>query len=269
MNNAVGMSNAVVVYEIFGCAVRFEAPQPHLDAIAEGLAFANPVTTSARPAVTYTAITDGDGLRYERRDPGRPPDPARVGKTTARVLDDLHLSVALHSRAGVFVHAGVVGWNDRAILLPGRSRWGKSTLVEALVRAGAQYLSDEYAILLPNGRIQSYPRPIHLRTPHGPMLLDPRSIGTVAPRSYPPSIVVLTRYESGANWNPEVLTPASAALAVFDSMVVAAVIPERAMGSAATLVRQIVAVHSLRDEAASTVPAILELAERTAERKYR
>ncbi len=257
-----------MVYDIFGCTVCFEAPQPHLDAIAEGLAFANPVATSAHPAVTYTAIADGDGLRYERRDPGRPPDPARVGETTARVLDDLHLSVALHSRAGVFVHAGVVGWNDHAILLPGRSRWGKSTLVEALVRAGAQYLSDEYAILLPDGHIQSYPRPIHLRTQHGQMLLDPRTIGTVAPRTYPPSIVVLTRYESGANWNPEVLKPASAALAVFDSMVVAAVMPERAMGSAAKLVRQAVAVYSLRGETANTVPAILELAEQAAGRKY-
>ncbi|MCP4966018.1 MAG: hypothetical protein GY926_12375 [bacterium] len=179
------------------------------------------------------------------------------------MLDDLHLSVALHSRAGVFVHAGVVGWNDRAILLPGRSRWGKSTLVEALVRAGAQYLSDEYAILLPNGRIQSYPRPIHLRTPHGRTLLDPRSIGTVAQRTYRPSVAVLARYRPGANWNPEVLSPASTALAAFDGMVVAAVAPERAMQAAATLARQIVAVYSLRDETARTVPAILELAERT------
>src|SRR5438094_6797894 len=46
-----------------------------------------------------------------------------------------------------FLHAGVVGWRGRALVLPGRSRAGKSTLVAELVRAGATYLSDEYAVL--------------------------------------------------------------------------------------------------------------------------
>src|SRR6266550_5588400 len=41
----------------------------------------------------------------------------------------LQITVAEHSPRRVFVHAGVVGWNDRAIVIPGRSYSGKTTLV--------------------------------------------------------------------------------------------------------------------------------------------
>lgn len=40
----------------------------------------------------------------------------------------------------LFVHAGVVGWHNRAIVIPGQSFSGKTTLVAALVKAGATYL---------------------------------------------------------------------------------------------------------------------------------
>src|SRR5258706_3289708 len=60
---------------------------------------------------------------------------------------DLQLYLAERARRRIFVHAGVVGWQGRAVLIPGHSMSGKSTLVAALVRAGASYYSDEYAVL--------------------------------------------------------------------------------------------------------------------------
>ena len=60
---------------------------------------------------------------------------------------DVQLYVAEMAPDRVFVHAGVVGCRGRAILLPGRSFTGKSTLVAELIRAGAEYYSDEYAVL--------------------------------------------------------------------------------------------------------------------------
>src|SRR5262245_100418 len=44
-----------------------------------------------------------------------------------------------------FVHAGVVGWRGKAIVIPGFSHSGKSTLTAALVRAGATDWSDKSA----------------------------------------------------------------------------------------------------------------------------
>src|SRR5579862_5116240 len=60
---------------------------------------------------------------------------------------DLQALVAGAARRRVFVHAGVVGWKGQAIVIPGRSYSGKTLLVAALVRAGATYYSDEYAVL--------------------------------------------------------------------------------------------------------------------------
>ncbi|NJD18152.1 MAG: hypothetical protein FIA95_02560, partial [Gemmatimonadetes bacterium] len=46
---------------------------------------------------------------------------------------DAKLWITSTSRLVVFVHAGVVSWKERALLLPGRSGVGKSTLVQALL----------------------------------------------------------------------------------------------------------------------------------------
>jgi hypothetical protein len=51
---------------------------------------------------------------------------------------NLRMTIALLSRKFVFIHAGAVGWRRRAIVIPGRTFVGKSTLVEAMVREGAE-----------------------------------------------------------------------------------------------------------------------------------
>jgi hypothetical protein len=75
----------------------------------------------------------------------------------------LHLHVAEYAPRRVFVHAGVVGWNDRAVIFPGRTFAGKSTLVAAFLHAGATYYSDEFAVVDQRGWIHPYPQPISLR----------------------------------------------------------------------------------------------------------
>src|SRR5919205_1906344 len=80
-----------------------------------------------------------------------------------RFESDLQLSVAEAARRRVFVHAGVVGWNGKAILVPGRSFTGKTTLTAALVRAGATYYSDEFAVLDAEGRAHPYAKPLSVR----------------------------------------------------------------------------------------------------------
>lgn len=71
--------------------------------------------------------------------------------------------VALYAPRRVFVHAGVVGWHDKAIVIPGMSFTGKSCLVDALVRAGATYYSDEFAVFDDRGYVHPYAKPITLR----------------------------------------------------------------------------------------------------------
>ncbi|HZR01042.1 MAG TPA: hypothetical protein VFC93_19735 [Chloroflexota bacterium] len=64
-----------------------------------------------------------------------------------------HLEAAINGAAiaalqhRVLLHAGVVATADGAVVLPGRSGLGKSTLVAALCQAGFAYFSDDIAVL--------------------------------------------------------------------------------------------------------------------------
>lgn len=77
-----------------------------------------------------------------------------------RALDEVviqHLTT-LHA-----VHAGAVLWGERILLLPGITHSGKSSLVAELLRRGATYFSDEYALVDSEGHVHPYPRPLLLR----------------------------------------------------------------------------------------------------------
>ena len=69
---------------------------------------------------------------------------------------DIDQAVARRSPRLLFVHAGVVGWRGLAIVIPGRGSTGKSTLVAELVRRGAVYYSDAFAVLDEAGRVHPY-----------------------------------------------------------------------------------------------------------------
>jgi hypothetical protein len=74
---------------------------------------------------------------------------------------DYHLGA--YARDCAFLHAGIVCHKGRAILLPGLSHAGKSTLTAALVRIGAQYVSDDIAVIDRAGRAYFLSRAINLR----------------------------------------------------------------------------------------------------------
>jgi hypothetical protein len=77
-----------------------------------------------------------------------------------RALDDAVIQrlTSLHA-----VHAGAVLLGERVLLLPGITHAGKSSLVAELLRRGATYFSDEYALIDSDGRVHPYPRPLLLR----------------------------------------------------------------------------------------------------------
>lgn len=130
---------------------------------------------------------------------------------------DIELLIALEARDRVFVHAGVVGWQGRAIVIPGRSFSGKTTLVAALIRAGADYYSDECAVFDPHGRVHPYPRQLFIREQDGsrhnyrPEELGAPGTGT---EPLPVGLIVVTNYRPEAVWRPRLLSPGEAALAL-------------------------------------------------------
>jgi len=79
------------------------------------------------------------------------------------LLEKLDYYLGEFSKKFAFIHAGVVRWQGEAILLPGRSHAGKTTLTAALVQAGADYISDDLAVIGPGASVQLLSQPIRLR----------------------------------------------------------------------------------------------------------
>jgi hypothetical protein len=62
------------------------------------------------------------------------------------------------------MHAGVVAWGEKALLLCGETNRGKTTLTLGLVRAGWKFLSDEIAFIdLARCSVAPFPRAIGMR----------------------------------------------------------------------------------------------------------
>src|ERR1700693_1845499 len=130
-------------------------------------------------------------------------------ETLTQIETELELYIADRAPRRTFVHAGVVGWNGQAILIPGRSFSGKSSLVNALVKAGASYYSDEFAVLDERGRVHPYPIPLGIRPGRDGaprMKCRVEELGGVAGVGpLPVGLVLITRYVSGTRFRPRPL----------------------------------------------------------------
>ncbi len=174
---------------------------------------------------------------------------------------DLRLSVAELARRRVFVHAGVVGWHGKAILLPGPSHSGKSNLVAELVRAGATYYSDEYAVLDRFGRVFPFGDKLSIRPgtgQHQRRVSAEDMGGKPGKRPLPVGLVLVTKYKPGARWRPRELSPGTAMLQLLLNTVPARRKPRAVLTALRAAVTGARLLQSHRGEAAAIIHALLD-----------
>ena len=211
--------------------------------------------------VEVRRAVDGTGLEIlvDGVVAGMAPSPQAAIPQVQRALDDVW--VRCQSKVAV-VHGGVVAHDGRAVLLPGPTHAGKSTLVAELVRRGAPYFSDEYALIDADGRVHPYPRPLLLRDGSGydhPRLATELG-GTVAHEPLQVSLIVGVRYAPDASPVLQAMSQADGVLLLLRNTPQALVDQpwilrplERAVGNAACYAGP-------RGEARETAAAILQLA---------
>ena len=170
--------------------------------------------------------------------------------------------LATEASAFTFVHAGVVDVDGCGIVIPGRSFTGKSTLVAELVRLGAKYLSDEYAVLDPSGLVRPFAKPLSIRTGRHDRLgeLVPVPQALVADHPVRAGLIVLTSYAPGSQWCPSVHSPAEGAFALLQNTVSARRRPGSALSATTRLSGEAVVLAGRRGEARETARALLEAA---------
>jgi hypothetical protein len=230
-------------------------------------------TSSRHVQLLYSLIVGGETRPGLRRFSLLYADAARLVRTAdpdevfEALESHLQLVVAEHARRRVFVHAGVVGWRGQAIVIPGRSGSGKTSLVAALVRAGATYLSDEYAVLDARGRVQPYAGALSLKDGPGarPRKIPAEALGVAVGRTpLPVGLVVVTEYRPGVRWRPRRLSSGQALLALLAHSVPARSRPDVVLPTLQRALARATSLKGKRGEAAEAVVPLLKQLEASA-----
>jgi hypothetical protein len=177
------------------------------------------------------------------------------------VLDaELRMYIALHAPEHVFVHAGVVGVGERAIVLPGMSFAGKTTLVAALVKAGAEYWSDEYAVLDGNGLVHPYPKPLSVRI-DDTRVTEERPVeslgGRAGDRPLPVAVIAFTNYRPGAAFTLRSCTAGEGAVKLLEHSIAARSRPEQVLAAVRRAADDAVVLEGDRGDADQAASALL------------
>jgi hypothetical protein len=224
-----------VVVEAYGVTVEVSAAPEHFAAVRGFL------PPSARPVRElpergrFALVKDtDDGLLRVECDEQSITGPSDL-RLALGILDaELRMYIALHAPDYVFVHAGVVGVDDRTIVLPGRSFAGKTTLVAALVRAGAEYWSDEYAVLDADGLVHPYPKPLSVRI-NDTCETDEQPVeslgGRAGDRPLPVAVIAFTNYRLGAAWALSARTAGEGAVKLLEHSIAARSRPDQVLAA--------------------------------------
>jgi hypothetical protein len=184
------------------------------------------------------------------------------GREYALMMLDAQIQshVALEAPEFIFVHAGVVGDGSRAIIMPGGSFAGKTTLVRSLVEAGALYYSDEFAVLDQDGLVHPYAKPLSLRRPYeAPVDRHVGELGGIAGEDpLPVGLVVVTRFRPGAEWHPQPLSPGNGALALLENAVPVQDRPDQTIRYVTRAIADAAILRGERGEAGETAARLLE-----------
>jgi hypothetical protein len=133
--------------------------------------------------------------------------------------------IAQNARGSLFVSAGVVAARDRAIVITGLDQIARTALVTALVRAGATYLSGEYApISMQTGAVVPFANLLPFRAEADQVATEQpiEALGGVAEdRRLPIGMVIAATYRPGRPYRQRALSQGQAMLHLMASTVVA------------------------------------------------
>lgn len=247
-------------FEAFGVRIAIAAPSREVMERVQRIL--PPTARLCDPALEdqHFALTTVDGVYHDIAFDGG----GATGSTDLGVVLDVLDSyvrgyIALHAPNGIFVHAGVVAHAGRAIVIPGPSFSGKTSLVAELVRAGATYYSDEYAVLDENGLVHPYPKPLSLRDGGLSQVDHPveRLGGRAGQHAAPVGLVVATIYRPGARWQPQRMSAGDAVLTLLANTVPAQERPAQSLAALRCAVTNAVLLESERGDAAEVVGELL------------
>ncbi len=257
------------VFRAFGLVVAIHTDAPDIfDLLQPQLPiFPEEASASATPDLHYhVKVPSGGGVSVlrGRRTLATVQD---VPAASLHLVSDLQSAMARQAKGYTFVHSGVVAIDDRAVLFPANSYAGKSTLVAALLRAGATYGSDEFAVIDTSGHVHPYSRHLALRTSHRPKRVPAGELGgRVLTNGLQVGAVVFTEFKDGAQLDLSPLSSGEVVLRLLRHCLGVRGRPTETMTSLRAVARDAAGFASLRGDADETARLLLARA-RTGWRK--
>lgn len=177
----------------------------------------------------------------------------------------LRLTVAEYAPERVFVHAGVVAWKDRAIIIPARSFKGKTSLVAELVRRGAVYYSDEYAIFDAEGAVYPFPKTLSIRGEIDEFTQKEYPVeafgGKAGEKKIPVGMILLTEFQPEAEWKPQILSAGQGILEILEHVVPIRYNPEFSIKVLNRVANHAIIAKTLRGDVPKSADLILDFFE--------
>lgn len=240
----------------YGASVRVDAPEAIPLSQLRSLVAAEVLAEEAQEGPSDLHLTRWNG-EYHLVNGQRRYGPYRdVHNALRGVANGVHFLLGKRSPQ-TFIHAGAVEIDGAAVVFPGRSRYGKSTLVSALIEEGAGYLSDEYAVVSSDGAVFPLSKPIRLRGDEGFEYVTPEPVGT--PGGFHCRALILTRYVEGGRWEPVRLTSGQAAFKTLPYALQSSDDPDQVLGAVVGLAREAACYESDRGSDEVTLETIREL----------
>jgi hypothetical protein len=174
---------------------------------------------------------------------------------------DVNSYIAQAARTTFFVHAGVVGWRGRAIVIPGVSQSGKTMLVKEFLLQGASYYSDEFAVFDERGYVLPFAKPLGLRTgtSRKQTRVLPGQFGvSTGVDALPVGLLLFTRYQESAAWKPRAMSVAGGMLGLLANALAARRQPERALTILERVACRAQILTGARGEARDVVQLLLD-----------
>lgn len=207
-------------------------------------------------------VITGDGAFFDVEVEGDETTAACNIDVAVGVLDArLRAHIALNAPDRIFVHAGVVAHRGLAIVVPGPSFSGKTTLVAELVRAGAAYYSDEYAVLDDEGLVHPYARLLSVRSQDLATQSEHHVStfgGAAGERPVRIGLVVVAPFAPGASWQPRTLTRGEGVLSLLANTIPGHTRPEQALRAVGRALEGAIVLEGDRGDAAQIAGQILD-----------
>lgn len=206
---------------------------------------------------TYAISRDGEKLTGSRN--------IELDLALEMLDSQLRIYLGRKSPEAIFIHAGAVAHRGVAIVMPAMSFAGKTTLTAALVRAGAVYYSDEFAVIDREGYVHPYAKALSIRR-DGEWAQTDHAVesfgGISGDERLPLGMIVVTSYKPGADWSPKPLSQGAGAMALLANAVPARERSEEVMQAISRAADGAVVLEGDRGEADAVAPLVLQELER-------